>query len=66
MDFSEQILSFNNNTLEYTSSYDSVGNLFFNDKSEEFSKTFIVLNNKVINYNNEKISKFLNLDFEEF
>ena len=64
--FGKEVQDFRNGVLDYTYSYNSVGNLFFDDLGVEFNKTFLKVPVKVLEYDVSKLKSVYSLGFEEF
>lgn len=64
--FGKEIQDFRNGVLDYTYSYNSVGNLFFDDLGSEFNRTLLRVPVKVMEYDVNKLKSVYSLDFEEF
>jgi hypothetical protein len=64
--FGKEIDGFRNNTLNYSYSYNSEGNLFFKQDSEVFEEQFLKLQTKNSEYDYQKFFKLYNPDFVEF
>lgn len=64
--FGEEVQKFRNGVLNYTYSFNSVGNLFFKSNSKQFNQQFLKIDVKNLEYDVEKLKKLYPTDFEEF
>ena len=64
--FGEEVQKFRNGVLDYTYSFNSVGNLFFKSNSKQFNQQFLKIDVKNLEYDVEKLKKLYPTDFEEF
>ena len=64
--FGEEVQKFRNGVLNYTYSFNSVGNLFFKSNSKQFNQQFLKVDIKNLEYNNTKLLKLYPIEFEEF
>ena len=63
--FGSEISEFRNNSIDYTYSFNSAGNLFFMDTGS-FNQSFLVISGSRFTYNDTGIKSFLDLEFREF
>jgi hypothetical protein len=64
--FSKEISDFRSGILDYSYSFNSVGNLVFKDGAKKFNESFFKVPVKNFEYNQKNIKELYNLDFEEF
>lgn len=63
--FNSEIAQFRNGTLQYTSSFNSVGNLFFRDNSDKFNETFLKFQIRNFEYDVDRINRIYSTSFTE-
>ena len=64
--FGSDINAFKNGVLNYSYSFNSVGNLFFKEEPDNFNEAFLIVPTKPIEYDYSKLVNIMNLNFTEF
>lgn len=64
--FGNEINDFRNGNLQYTYSFNSVGNLLFKNESSMFNEQYLKLDLTDYTLNENKISEFYDIEFKEF